>query len=174
MPILCPICGKDDTVNKVSAIVMGGKYSGGASTVAVGASAGDGLSAQVGGAKLQFSSRLAQILSPPPFPQSNGWFSIGCGSALMLPILMFLKYLEVFEEGSHGSGTLIVFIGVWCAVTYFLYSRSKTVFLERRKKWESSAKRWERLYYCSRDDVLIDSKSGKTSSPYELQSNWYL
>ncbi len=82
MPAICPVCGKDDAIQLVSAVVASGQatgtFSGPSGGVAyVGGKWGsvNGYTTLRGGT----TSQLAQLLAPPPFAEETRrlWMLVG-------------------------------------------------------------------------------------------------
>ncbi len=169
-PLVCPLCGNADGVQKVSAIYvseLSRGYPGGLS-----------------GAR---HTALSKLLSPPTRPRSidpraHSIFKLGvmlCGLAVYLGICIFGgPALRVPPSELTRIG---MSLGVTAAAIYFaliagamiivgaplivgavlVYRGQKRIrgWEERlsfeRGRWERARSRWERMYYCARDEGVF-------------------
>jgi hypothetical protein len=161
---LCPVCGKDDAIQKVSAIVASGQASGTLSGPSGGAAYVGGKWGITGGYTTlsgSMATELAQKLAPPSEP------SLGGGACLLLffiggGIFEIVIALSTGEIWTFPIGIVTIAIG---AIPLILYFKEKPKIEERFVKAKS---KWARLYYCSRDDIVFDPQTGETCHPDNL------
>jgi len=173
MSTLCPVCGKDDAIQKLSAIVASGQASGTFSGPSVGATRVDGKWGTTGGYTTLSGStvtELARKLASPPQPQPKG----GCVVALgvLLGGLFVLNGLLVSGDTSVGLGPALalILVGVCVIALPIAYYKKEQVRVAAQEEpaWEESMRKWQRLYYCFRDDLVFDSQTGETCQPDSL------
>lgn len=183
-PIVCPHCGKDDMIQKVSSA-----YSGGVSSTQYDMPVAWKWQGETYYGVQQRTATtvtpLAQKLSPPPKPVYKGIFASsekeGCGDiiagAFVLGLLMtgwsIAAFIAGVMAGSIGPNASISEPneGVAWAVGIIVFG----VLLIRRwrgdnKKaqaakqavplWEKAITKWNELYYCARDDLVFDPATG--------------
>jgi len=177
MPISCPTCGKDDSIQKVSAIVGG-------STVAM-RTAGVGLGPEgdvgIGIGAGTLSSSLAQSLSLPRKPDSSvgvGPMVVGATFALA-PMFLILWLLSLVNAYLRTTDTVTIVAGIAAIVSMvvgLLLWHARYMPAKRRgvassqARWDARFKTWSRLYYCKRDDIVFDPGTGATSPPNAMSS----
>ncbi len=166
----CPICQRNDRVEKVSGIVARNTnpLSGGLSTTA-----------------------LAQALTPPslepspPAPDSPTYKAAfrtyrrarGWGIGLLIFSLLFSCILFAVNP---LAGFLIMMITGWISIFLIVWSARKTSKLKKgfdilwakwrasEKAWRVAMNRWQKLYYCSRDDVVFIPGEGRAVPPNRM------
>ncbi len=167
MDMRCPICGSMDQTAKVSALIRSGSANGTAKGGTIGTT-GLGL----GMAQLSMTSSLAQSLQPPVKPKpakepetthsSNGAATGGCLSVILLWTLAVIL-------GFKASLFLDIIVFILGAILGSkiggeIVRRSSDVAVERMKhevvqneikEWPTAMSRWEKLYYCQRDDIVF-------------------
>ena len=180
MPTLCPICNKDDEIRKVSAIVSAGQSSG-----VFSGPAGDGGYTMLSGSS---STKLARMLAPPPAPKHPG----GSASALLIVFIIVILFLCIgpgvaliwsqptgllatgqLELGPQTIGLFLVFIGVFWLLPvvvggYLGIARRKAKYAAEKPPWDRAIEKHRRLYFCFRDDIVFDPKTGETCQPQAL------
>lgn len=152
----CPLCGRNDKVEKVSGIV-----------------ARDTPNMSNGNIP---TTALAQALmppSPPPSPPAPGSSAYkaafkSCREATWAGIIMLIVSFLFFASGKEGFFFILTgILGMGGGVFLIFWSRRKRAKLKKEfnvlwAKWRASMEayqaakeRWERMYYCSRDDAVF-------------------
>jgi hypothetical protein len=161
----CPVCGKDGRIQKVSAIYAVGTSSG----IFAGPSVGGALPIGSGDPSLlagysQLSGTqqtlLSRKLAPPPRPASGPSF----GAVLFLTGL-FLVAFSVLLIGMNDIfrvfGVFVLVLGAGVLVVWWIVARARSPGPKRDMvAFERRMARWNRLYYCARDDCVFDPESG--------------
>jgi len=161
----CPLCGRNDKVEKVSGIVSRATQDISGATIA--------------------TSLLAKQLNPPapptspPGPESPLYKAvfrpydraIGWGIVVLLVSIPFVcDWLIALIKS--GNPSLLIGFFIWGSIfagAILLIRRGNRKEKELRKgfeilkaqwqasmgRWKKSIGRWNRLYYCSRDDVIF-------------------
>jgi hypothetical protein len=186
----CPMCQKDDLVQRVETLVSAGQSSGTFSGPSIGATYSDGKLGSVGGYTTlsgSTSSNLAKLLEPPsspPEPKGYGcWWILlvypvipilsgFIGSPLIIPGAILLGN-ENPIKGFFGGALLVVgfIIGLWLAITFFVRKERKKkagmqeIYSLEKPKWDIAIQRWKRLYYCHRDGIVYDPDTGDSCAP---------
>ena len=160
---LCPVCGKDDAIQKVSAIVASGRASGTLSGPSGGAAYVGGKWGITGGYTTlsgSMATELAQKLAPPSEPSRGR----GVLASLFIGggIFEIVIALSTEEIWILPIGIVTIAIG---AILLILYFKEKPKIEERFVKAKS---KWARLYYCFRDDIVFDPQTGETCHPDNL------
>lgn len=182
MSNVCPACKKDDAIQKLSAIVSGGHVTG-----TFYERSGSTLSGNT-------ISELARLLAPPAPPRelmSRSCFGVvllfllislisGCfGYVFVFSLICLTTGCESEEIWAHFAGIISAIISAG-VVVYVYNLRDRRVYEEMKRKdevrykrersiWDAKMEQWERLYYCFRDDVVFDSKTGDSCHPRDLQ-----
>jgi hypothetical protein len=174
----CPKCGQIDRVDKVSSIysrgVSSGTYSG--PTTGVNMPVGKGQASVIGGySTLSGSSQtlLSQRLAPPEKPSARGSLGVIVGiGAFVFVIGGLLGFLDLIyainapEEvefhcccGGTALGAIVMGI---CLVIYAGITVNKRAarVASQIPHWKRAMVRWNRLYYCARDDGVFDPEDG--------------
>jgi hypothetical protein len=167
----CPVCGKDNAIQKVSAIVSSGFVTG--TTVGPVVLGDDDIGIVVGSSSS--TTNLAQLLSPPTKPRKTGNVSLALivAGAFFLSFWLWAKALEILSlSGTIGLILTVLYLIAILVVALTVVARSITHsgrrFRDRMQAWETCMSVWMRLYYCHRDDVVFDPGSGVYASPYAL------
>jgi hypothetical protein len=192
-PNVCPVCGKNDAIQKVSGVVASGQASGTFSGPSGGVVNVDGKWGAKGGyTTLSGStvSNLAALLSPPPAPRKwpFGFFgtvlTVLIWYFVVLPLvggsIVFLiaAVVNLINNGlgwpTALAGVLVCLLSLGVGILIIRWYVKK--FREARANhpltraaWESAIQRWERSYYCNRDDVVFDPDTGRTCQPQGLK-----
>ena len=184
--MLCPVCGQFDAIQRLSAVVIGGKY----------------YIPQLDGVDLG-TSELARLLSPPPPPNPKGGLSIGTWIGLGLffafwPIALlttnylyntfgqeyaeeFFPFNVYFEALLRFSipASLVVFIlvlGLMLAYHFITKNRAEKKYALEKPVWDQAIWRWNLAYYCHRDGIVFSSETDKICAAQDiytfLYSNW--
>jgi DNA-directed RNA polymerase subunit RPC12/RpoP len=180
----CPTCGRDDAIQKISAILTGGKASGTYSGPSGGvAYVGGKWGAVSGYSTLHGSSMtdLARLLTPPHEPESRAfgcfsssliWFFFGllalggCGNSIGI-IVGLEKNQTVY---ALISDLALGIVGILVLVWYIRKSISvRAKYPTRKAAWDAAMIRWNRLYYCNRDDIVFDPQTRETCKLREME-----
>lgn len=175
---VCPVCGQIDAVRKVSYVVSEGT----SSTEQLGVAPNlTGRDFYLVGMKGSAVTELAQRLAPPA--QRPG----GIGLRIFLAAAAFLVGsttacgLSLFtvtpEFGRFACGNWVLGIALICAalVIWPLSSISKI----RRKQayydtmMKQARSRWNRLYYCTRDDITFNPDQNIVIPVHDLSAYLY-
>lgn len=190
MPTSCPICGKDDAIQKVSSVVSSGQFSGGFSGPTGGLTYSGGKLGVVGGYTTlggSSSSALATLLAPPREPRKPSprtlfnvsmyinigltwFFAFGCGGGTLaspgpVPLRLFGLLL-----------VLAVTTAITCFLLWFFPKRREyfwTKYAQDKQVWNIAMERWGPLYYCFRDGIAFDPALGEAIQPAQLKAYLY-
>ncbi len=190
----CPNCNRNDRVEKVSAILSGQTH-----TVTGTRPVTDVYTDSEGKVRSSTSyesytttqtSVLAQRLSPPLKPSAGGT----CGSVIVTlflvvvagPIMIFQIGLPIAFLDSGGSQLICAFpafiVGallIWAGVKF--YQKSSADYKKRvaqleavdLPRWGHAMERWNKLYYCYRDDVVFIPGDGKSATTAQTREYIY-
>lgn len=180
MATICPVCGKDDAVQKVSAVVSSGLSSGKFSGPTGGVTYLGGKWGGVGGYTVLSggtASELARILSPPSRKEVVNERAAGCFRFLALATVV-LGAPSCFFVGMDGGAGSLGLIALIVAVLVFLYAEHighqvKEAIAVEDGKIKEPLRKWQRLYYCFRDDVVFDPETNEPYQPQELKHILY-
>jgi hypothetical protein len=148
-PGVCPICGLLDNTYKVSAV-----HKSGFSNIKHGQEVAIG------------QTKLSRNLAPPPepiHPLQQG----GCSMISVLIVVtfgpMFLTMLLFGDEPEMvwvGCGLGLFLLSIIAFIIHRDWERSGA-----KPNWENAMSRWNRLYYCMRDDIVfLPGEDGNASS----------
>lgn len=195
---LCPVCDKDDKVEKVTAIVPRDTYEEVVPRTEEYTDREERWRSYTTYETITRMSILAQRLSPPPKPGPKGFSCvlvalgifmagylgvfIGLGGLfLAVPMLLLMGGEIFFPLGILSApcflGTAIVGLGLGFLI---FHAKSKHDKKERERVaheeplWREAMKRWERLYYCQRDDIVFDPEMRDTCQPQAIREFVYL
>lgn len=177
--IVCPQCGKDDKIQKVSAV-----YSGGFS-IAVNNS--PLVAYGVEQRAITTITPLAQRLAPPAKPKLTGCaatspVAIFIVAAVLSLVLFCVLFPSLAWESSGNSGwvvncifpVLILIVMMAIGIPIGIYSVKKQRELQPQiAMWEKAIQKWGEIYYCWRDDSLFDPETGKCVSSYRMSELLY-
>ena len=171
----CPICNKDDAIQKLSVIVSSGKSSGTFSGPSGGVVRVDGKWGATGGYSTLSGSTisdLARRLAPPPAPTLKriNWplailFAI---SALITGC--FTIYGFMLSQGKFII-PLILFIStfvIYQVLTNNYLKKAKVIYQQEKSHWGAALEKWNRLYFCHRDGIVFDPDTQETCQPDNL------
>lgn len=166
-PLKCPMCLRVDRVAKVSAIVSSGTVEGTSSGSTWGVGRISGL------------DNTIDI-------QSQSKYSVQAQSLLSQRINFWSKTAHVdsldFQIGILWVGGVVaglVFQALWlsAAIIIAVFIFGVTVFnpmkKRARKETEAARLRWEKLYYCARDDVAFDPEASVPVRPEQIRNYIY-
>jgi hypothetical protein len=164
---VCPLCGRSDRIAKVTSILSIG------TSLAVLQNPGAGnpfaadsipVAVEIGGSSLvsEPATRLAERLAPPAEPEkpssSTPYLLIFIGSSALVGsiILASTKNPTIFGP----LGIISILLGV---VWGFLNWKEKENYRSAYASWQDQKKKWNRLYYCARDEIVFDPRSGNSA-----------
>ena len=150
--ILCPECGKDDMIRKVSAI-----YNDGFATVPNNSPL---VPYGVVSRTITIITPLSQKLAPPPEPETPAEMNIGC--LFVLLIIGFIASCSISSSYNNEFGSPFLAFGITIALVFLVYKfiiepPQKTYKEELKPEWNEAQQKWSELYYCLRDDCVCDS-----------------
>ena len=202
MPAVCPSCNKDDRIQKLSVLVQSGTSTGTFSGPTGGATYSDGKWGTVGGYSFldaQSVTDLARLLAPPKEPRlpgGYGWIKWGClamgglislvGVCVAVGVFAPIAGAVAAQEGSPASAVPAQ-LSIACmsflvpaalgALTFFIGANtdnnSKKQYDYDKPRWDQAIARWNRLYFCARDAIVIDPDTQATCQPNGLQQFIY-
>jgi len=146
---LCPVCQKSDKVKSLEAVYNEG----------------------------------VERFAPPPMPGKTVsmlrymFFSVVTVAICIFFILVLVgseSFGQSFSWGELGLVLLtIFFIVLALALSYLAFTKVVHGDMEAQKhypEWDRALENWNRLRYCSRDDVVFDPQTGMTVSEQALAS----
>jgi hypothetical protein len=176
MNLACPIDNKDDSIQKVSAVVSSGQSTGTFSGPTGGIVSVDGKSGGVSGyttLRGGSTSQLATLLAPPQEPAKphgfgRWWF-----------ILWIVPYVAGGVAGATSNSALLAFIVGFLILILLLWAQkvfkdnSTVNYANEKPQWDKAILKWNRLYYCHKHDIVFDPDNGKTCTPPSLKEFLY-
>lgn len=169
MAIACPQCGRDDMIQKVSAIYSAGISAGSfmGPTVGITDSPGQGGDAFVGGYMMlrgATQTALSTRLAPPPQPRK--------GDPTTVPALLLLSaWIATIFIGTISAGTIwiIIFVVVTLSVLAGLFyligpvkAKAHGKWMAEMAVWQKAISNWDKLYYCARNDCVFAPTTGES------------
>jgi predicted RNA-binding Zn-ribbon protein involved in translation (DUF1610 family) len=166
----CPVCNRNDKVEKVSAIVERGAA---------------------------LSYKLSPPMQPNDPDTSEKRLIMGCTSygILLYGIAMGIFLISggicyqisppPYHEKTPDSIITGLITGVLTiAIFWFTYRfvkkfskkklfDEKEKYLRNKPKWDSAIERWEKLYYCARDGIVYNPETGETINIDSIQEYIY-
>lgn len=179
-PIICPVCGKNDAIQKVSGVVASGTASGTFSGPSGGVVNIDGEWGATGGyATLSgaTASNLAYLLTPPQEPKKRafGWLVTVviwyfCGAFALAGAVYSVIFLAQGKPGDMLGLSLLMAVGIAGLWWYFRkHNERKAEYPTEKLAWDKAMARWGTSYFYSRDDVVFDPATGETCRPQEMK-----
>jgi hypothetical protein len=188
--IECPICLNQDQIAKVSAVYKRGVSETSSSGRAIGVSAPISLneSPYISYMPISMSgmniSKLSKKLAPPSYPKKKSFgcfklfiifigsiFTIGLGLLAGMGVAMSeTPGIATEPRLSKGLGIFLIIILFFCFVLTwvligFLFKRRQNKidieFQSTLKLYNSHYSRWNKLYYCFRDDIVFDPETNE-------------
>jgi len=180
---ICPVCGQSDTIQRLSAVVLGGKF----------------YLPQIDGVGLG-TSELARLLAPPPPPNRSAGLSVttwvGLGIFFGLWPILFLVtdylYTNFAQEYAEGlfpiniyfesllriaiPASFVVFIlAIGAMLLYHFITRKKAAkyFEVHKPIWEQAIFHWNLTYYCHRDGVVFAAETDRVCAAQDIYSFLY-
>ncbi len=193
MNLACPIDNKDDSIQKVSAVVASGQSYGTFSVPTGEAISYDGKSGGVSGySSLSGSatSSLAQLLAQPSEPNKPVGFGIAwlylwvvgivIGTVIsFVPITIFLGIVKIIGLDINPGvftffGVISQWVGIFIAFGWLIRkdkekkAKKEVIYLKEKFLWEKAIAKWNQLYYCHKHDIVFDPENGETCAPNSL------
>ena len=146
MATTCPKCGNAKGIVKLSALVKNPTDAG-----------------------------LAKRLSAPMNPQ-KGIKPIGARESVAFIGLaatattLFLALQNEAKTGAFIYGAFVLFFLVAVVRLLVGQTRTRKVAEALTPAWRDAALIWNRLYYCSHDDLIFDPKTGESAKPEEYHT----
>jgi hypothetical protein len=193
MSIICPIDKKDDSVQSVPALVLGGRSSGSFSGPSGGVTYIDGKYGYTSGSTHLYgslTSDLAQALAAPLPPKEIGFWSLVGWSWLFLfsvciiigPFLVWPAFKtsiakKVFTPDVKSACIFLLCLGWHPMVWPFIFPiKNKLIgkldYPRRDRQWREAYAKWEKMYYCHRCGILFNPETNEHFLPQQL--NEYL
>ena len=198
---LCPVCGKDDKIQKVSAIVSTHQHSGTSSGSSVGLTYdGDfAITEAYTNLKTNSISALAKALFPPSEPAKpitgEGCASgLSCLGAIVFGLLAFgqfaLLQVKISNKMQDKWTEILGMLLFGCISGFLIFWRTSTKaareahqkacddkanaeYSKKKHAFETAMLRWGRMYYCHRDNIVFDPVNSSYCQPNELQQHLY-
>ncbi len=202
-PVVCPIHGTGDNTQRVPGVVAGGQAQGTFSGPTGSVVNVDGKWGASGGYTALSGStvtNLAASLMPPKEPKKRafGWIAtffmgymwIGFWVLIIGAGVGGLVYEDVLLMGAGGTKPLweragvalfalvlaLIFIGI-CSLGIRWYIRKqqrvRKEYPAKKRAWDQAMARWNRSYYCFRDDIVFDPDNDESCRPQDLQQFLY-
>jgi len=199
MTVVCPTCGKDDTIQKISAVYSAGRTSGMFSGPTGGVSYTGGRWGGYGGFMTlsgHTSTDLSRILAPPqkPSPPRGDWRITGCWALVLIFSFPILSYggigilgLLLSTEGSDTTSlakVMALAAIIWALFLVIGIKRSRRwhsankaqmqkAYVVAKGSWDKAMEFWESAYYCFRDDIVFAPSTGRAVSSSDLNELLY-
>lgn len=182
--MVCPKCGQADAVRKVTSLVSAGTVLTDTSGLGLATSENGGELVGLMGWSISRSVLVAK-LSPPRKPARP--FGYGCIGLFLLTrvgLALFVLLMVIpaavcsfpFLITTYRENVLLIFVPItmvavvgivllyWIIASLWREARSirenRRDFPVRYQQWERASARWQRLYYCFRDDgVFLDGQT---------------
>lgn len=181
--VVCPVCEHDDQIQKVSAVVSGGVSNVTTGGPVGGIGYGGGHWSTVSGYSMQSGMAitvLAKRLMPPikPSGRSSCWM---WGCAIYLGLVAVMGFcggiLELFSADEPQSARVAstqeeeadplailfttVIVGGIAGYLFYRIAAKRQRAQDQLPDWEQAVMRWNRVYYCFRDDLVFDPATGE-------------
>ncbi len=177
-PLNCPLCGQLDRVEKVTSVYNAGfsmgNYAG--TSIGVGSAGGrlvvTGSSTHLTGTQ---QTLISQRLAPPLSPVQRHMNDGSAWPALFVPCLIFtiifggcfllllgnsiasaFKFILLIPVGLFG-GMAVIFLLMMIRASH----KKRSMIETETPYWQRAMEKWDRLYFCHRDDVVFSPQSGR-------------
>ena len=164
MPIVCPVCNRNDMIQRVTTVVDAGTVRGISNAPII---EGENLIP----ASSYHASTLANRLKPPAEPKKPeiDW-NAGCTLSLLAGFLIYATIASLTDAETVAIGLLCCGLpGILVTIAaYRVFNKpneAKEQYLHQLAKWNKGIERWQRLYYCARDDILFDPETNEVYPP---------
>lgn len=191
MANICPVCQKDDAVQRLATLVAASQSSGTFSGPTGGIAYSDGKWGSVGGYTAlngSTSTNLAKLLAPPSKPSQNaatgscltvyGSIVIFAGIGIFMGVLFSgsnqnVSLLQRILLSAFGGGIFVI-LGLLTIQSGSRKTKLATdQYSKKYEQWEKSILRWERLYFCHRDGIAFDPETKESFEPAQIQEYIY-
>ena len=168
---ICPVCQKDDAIQRVVAVVQAGQASGLYSGPSGGVTHTDGKWGTVSGYTTlsgSTTSNLARLLAPPPEPQKKGLGFLFWGMIFLVIVMNWL----------YGTYHIITLLAIASSIIFFFQAnrekvQSETRYASEKPAWDTAMEKWNRLYFCHRDGKVFDPENSDTCEPSQIRELIY-
>ena len=191
MAIVCPVCKRDDAIQKVSTLVASGQSWSTSSGATFGNYSSDDKDGNFSSFNSSFgssSTKLAGMLQAPVKPLKNSplkfweWGCLGIsgcvgGLGIIVPTVTIILGEGIKSGDILGALVIVGLAGT--ALMYFLRKhnerKSKTDQDNQTKneKWNIAMRRWNSLYFCHRHGLVFDPSNGRHFDPTKLNEYLY-
>ena len=134
-------------------------------------------------------SKLATRLAPPQEPQKPSGLSclvwgLAIGAIALLLLIgigatLFAGLMETVVESS-GLTTSLILLGT-CGISMALLvglvfahtsmlKKNTSIYENRLASYQTAKAAWEKLYYCSRDDIVYNPEGGEVVEPEDIST----
>lgn len=191
----CPLCQRNDRSEKVSAIIKNqtGQSEGVVSQQQVSTDSKGLIHTQTVNVPVKTvqTSDLARHLAPPPppsAPQSKSGNSMILWVIIILLIIGIIGFISSIGINNSSTGVGVVFCGILPALIavglFFFWRSSRKKAQEQSKQqqsdiangyqqWQQAKSRWEKLYYCGRDDIVFIPGEKTSASVADMHTYIY-
>lgn len=172
--IVCPQCGNDNSIQRVSAVVAGGTSTGSFSGPSGAITYSDGKVGSAGGYTTLSggsSTNLAKMLAMSPIPQSR---------LIIIPALLLILGIYLVGTGISihdtegcltGPGIIMLIISIVWIMSNI--SHNKDINIIEKPNWDLYKTRWDQLYYCHKHGIVFDPSTSKTCEPAQIKDFVY-
>lgn len=164
---VCPVCGKDDQIQKVMSIVSNG--------IATSQFQIDGYGGRTG-SSAAMTNLAARLRAPNPPKQSMTSLvffflaMLGLVPAACLTSPLITEGIANLRSGQVTFTFIVIVIEViFIILGFVIYGREKAKHKAAEQAWaQHMAMTYAYLYYCFRDDRVFDPRNGRNVSPERL------
>ena len=174
--LACRVCG-NTAAQKVSAVCQSGAWSGGSSSLSVGAihlRHGDIPMSAVTATRSSGASEIARLLMPPVRPR---FVASWAGSILVAITGLVAVLIAASMGGPLWATTAAALAGLlWFFVLRAEGGTEATGQARHHAalaQWEHAMRIWDRLFYCSRCDHVYDPQDGVAAPPHGMPALLY-
>ena len=120
--------------------------------------------------------KISAVVSTPEEPSSSKFspFMTYLSYALgIFGVLWLIGFLIFGEVDFQVAITAVLTIG---GSIYFLYKYRRyksSEYPTQKAAWDKAMERWNRLYYCNRDDIVFDPETNETCSKKDVKQFVY-
>ncbi|MDY7076737.1 MAG: hypothetical protein SXV54_07395 [Chloroflexota bacterium] len=165
--VVCPVCNKDQFVQKVSAVVSAGTVSGTFSGPSGGTIRSGNQSGTYGGYTSlsgTTASDLVLLLEAPKEPKMPR----------VMSKMDFLLWIALVVGGAFLTFGLSLIVGFLCWLLVDIVigdkEEERAKYAQKKAQWETARERWSRLYYCHRDGIVFDPVTDEYCQPADTQT----
>jgi len=193
----CPVCGRNDEVKKVSAILTNQTQSMNGVTIEKHSYHDKDGNLYTSTSKVPFTGTQASVLAiklqPPVEPKPKQKGSIRPSGCLSSSAILFLIALPIgfFSVALGYGGTTLAWVLGFSSVILGLFLLVQAIRVTKKEKvelaaevkqireqdypkWKKAIERWKKLYYCFRDDCIFIPGEATPSEPGLVDDYVYL